>query len=104
MEHVKNIHGVKSKIYAIRVILSSIHTKEREYRAMKVADPSPVESKPPLQPSRGQARFAFSVLLVINILNYADRFVLPAILRRIQASPAQGGLGLTNFEADLICP
>ena len=69
---------------------------------MKVADPSPVESKPPLQPSRGQARFAFSVLLVINILNYADRFVLPAILRRIQASPAQGGLGLTNFEAGLI--
>jgi len=51
-------------------------------------------------PSVGQARFAFSVLFLINILNYADRYVLPAILPKI-ADPKQG-LGLTSFEQGLL--
>lgn len=51
-------------------------------------------------PSAGQARFAFSVLFLVNILNYADRYVLPAILPKI-ADPKQG-LGLTPFEQGLL--
>ncbi|HEY6539330.1 MAG TPA: hypothetical protein VIZ18_00255, partial [Ktedonobacteraceae bacterium] len=54
----------------------------------------------PRLPSVGQARFAFSVLFLINILNYADRYVLPAILPKI-ADPKQG-LGLTSFEQGLL--
>jgi MFS family permease len=53
-----------------------------------------------LKPTRSQAGFAFSVLLVINILNYADRYVLPAILPKI-ADPKQG-LGLTQFQQGLL--
>ena len=52
------------------------------------------------QPSIGQARFAFTVLFLINILNYADRYVLPAILPKI-ADPKLG-LGLTSFEQGLL--
>lgn len=52
------------------------------------------------QPSIGQARFAFSVLFLVNVLNYADRYVLPAILPKI-ADP-KGGLGLTSFEQGLL--
>ena len=52
------------------------------------------------RPSVGQARFAFSVLFLINILNYADRYVLPAILPKI-ADP-RGGLGLTTVEQGLL--
>jgi MFS transporter, Spinster family, sphingosine-1-phosphate transporter len=51
-------------------------------------------------PSAGQARFAFSILFIINILNYADRYVLPAILPKI-ADPKLG-LGLTSFEQGLL--
>ena len=51
-------------------------------------------------PSAGQARFAFSVLFLVNILNYADRYVLPAILPKI-ADPKLG-LGLTRFEQGLL--
>ena len=69
---------------------------------MKTVTPSPSTSKKSGQPTRGQARFAFTVLLIINILNYADRYVLPAILRKIQASPQLGGLGISDFEAGLI--
>ncbi len=36
------------------------------------------------QPGRGQARFAFIVLLIINILNYTDRSVLSTVLPAIQ--------------------
>lgn len=54
------------------------------------------------KPTRIQARLLFAVLLIINILNYADRYVLPAILRKIQAPPQLGGLGLTDFQAGLI--
>jgi MFS transporter, Spinster family, sphingosine-1-phosphate transporter len=51
-------------------------------------------------PSAGQARFAFSILFLVNILNYADRYVLPAILPKI-ADPKLG-LGLTRFEQGLL--
>src|SRR5258708_23664011 len=68
---------------------------------MKIATP-PSENKKAMQTTRAQARFTFTILLIINILNYADRYVLPAILRKIQASPQLGGLGLTDFQAGLI--
>ena len=55
-----------------------------------------------LKPSRGQAQFAFTILLIINILNYADRYVLPAVLPKIAADPQQGGLGLTPFQQGLL--
>lgn len=49
------------------------------------------------QPTKGQARFAFTILLIINILNYADRYVLSAVLPKIHAD-----LGLTSFEEGLL--
>jgi MFS family permease len=61
---------------------------------------SKTAAKRRLQPTRGQARFAFTILLIINVLNYADRYVLPAILPKI-ADPKQG-LGLTPFEQGLL--
>ena len=42
------------------------------------------ESRKPQRISRSQARFAFIVLLVINILNYVDRSVLAAVQTLIQ--------------------
>lgn len=48
-------------------------------------------------PTRGQARFAFTVLFIINILNYADRYVLSAILPKIH-----NDLGLTTVEEGLL--
>jgi MFS transporter, Spinster family, sphingosine-1-phosphate transporter len=59
-----------------------------------------VEAKKIRKPTRGQARFAFTILLIINVLNYADRYVLPAILPKI-ADPKQG-LGLSPFEQGLL--
>jgi|SRR6266566_3041293 len=49
------------------------------------------------RPSRSQARFAFSILFTINVLNYADRDVLPAILPK-----ARQDLGLTTIEEGLL--
>jgi MFS family permease len=49
------------------------------------------------QPTRGQARFAFTVLLIINVLNYADRYVLSAVLPKIHSD-----LGLTTLEEGLL--
>lgn len=57
-------------------------------------------TKHPFRPTRGQARFGFTILLIINVLNYADRYVLPAILPKI-ADPQQG-LGLSTFEQGLL--
>jgi MFS transporter, Spinster family, sphingosine-1-phosphate transporter len=51
----------------------------------------------PRRTSRGQARFAFTILFIINILNYADRYVLPAILPKIQHD-----LALNNTESGLL--
>ncbi len=69
---------------------------------MTTNTPATARGRSAIQPDRKQARFAFTVLLAINILNYADRYVLPAILRKLQASPQLGGLGLTDFQAGLI--
>lgn len=49
------------------------------------------------QPTRGQARFAFTILLIINILNYADRYVLSAVLPKIHAD-----LHLTSLQEGLL--
>lgn len=51
----------------------------------------------PKRQSRRQARLAFTILFIINILNYADRYVLPAILPKIQHD-----LGLNNTESGLL--
>jgi MFS family permease len=62
------------------------------------ASPSPVtKSKGTIQASRAQARFAFIVLLAINILNYADRSVLSAVLPKIQSD-----LHLDNTQLGLL--
>ncbi len=57
----------------------------------------PRRKQAPPRVSRGQARFAFTILFIINILNYADRYVLPAILPKIQQD-----LGLNNTELGLL--
>src|SRR6266516_1927099 len=53
------------------------------------------------KPTRGQARFAFSVLFLVNILNYADRYVLSAILPSIKhdfhLTDFHGGLLISSF-------
>ena len=50
-----------------------------------------------LQPARSQARFTFTILMIINILNYADRSVLSAIQTKIQID-----FGLSNTELGLL--
>jgi len=64
---------------------------------MPTAIPSKAGKKALVKPSRGQARFAFSILLIINILNYADRYILPAVLPKIQHD-----FGLTPFQEGLL--
>ncbi|MBA2285260.1 MAG: MFS transporter [Ktedonobacteraceae bacterium] len=65
---------------------------------MKTVTPSAAaRSKHPERPGKEQARFAFTVLLAINILNYADRYVLPAILPAVQKD-----LHINTFEAGLL--
>lgn len=61
---------------------------------MTTTAPPATKGKVPL---RGQARFAFTVLFIINVLNYADRYVLPAILPKVQKE-----LGLTLVEQGLL--
>jgi MFS family permease len=60
---------------------------------------TPLEKKDKIQfrPTVGQARFGFTILFIINVLNYADRYVLPAVLPKIQAD-----MGLTLFQEGLI--
>jgi MFS family permease len=48
-------------------------------------------------PTRRQAGFAFTVLLIINVLNYADRYVLSAVLPKIHED-----LHLTSIEEGLL--
>ncbi|GAC1401807.1 MAG: MFS transporter [Ktedonobacteraceae bacterium] len=48
----------------------------------------PIVDRESLKPTRQQARFAFTLLLIINILNYADRYVLSAVLPKIKADLA----------------
>src|SRR5215831_1163972 len=69
---------------------------------MATTIPDSPKSRVSARPSSGQARFAFTVLLIVNILNYADRYVLPAILSKIHQAPNLGGLGLTQGQLGLI--
>lgn len=57
----------------------------------------PAKDKRAEQISRGQARFAFIVLLTINILNYTDRYILSAVLPKIQVD-----LHLDNTQLGLL--
>ncbi len=59
--------------------------------------PEPATQKTAARTTAGQARFAFTILLIINILNYADRYILPAILPKVKHD-----LGLSGTEAGLI--
>jgi hypothetical protein len=45
------------------------------------------------RPGKGPARFAFIILFTINVLNYADRYVLPAVLPKVRQD-----LGLATIE------
>ncbi len=64
---------------------------------MKITTPLQAKDKLHFRPTRGQARFGFTILFIINVLNYADRFVLPAVLPKIQAE-----MGLTLTQAGLL--
>jgi MFS family permease len=64
---------------------------------MRTTAPLESKNKTRFRPTIGQARFAFTILFIINVLNYADRYVLPAILPKIQAD-----MGLTLFQEGLI--
>src|ERR1700694_6136681 len=69
---------------------------------MATVAPKPAKhSKVSSKPTRGQARFAFSVLFLVNILNYADRYVLSAILPSIKHdfhfTDFHGGLLISAF-------
>jgi MFS transporter, Spinster family, sphingosine-1-phosphate transporter len=48
-------------------------------------------------PTRRQSSFAFTILFTINLLNYADRYVLPAVLPKIGRD-----FQLTQFQAGLL--
>ncbi|HYT34133.1 MAG TPA: MFS transporter [Ktedonobacteraceae bacterium] len=52
-------------------------------------------------PTKRQSGFAFTVLFIVNILNYADRYVLSAVLPSIKQefnmSDFQGGLLISSF-------
>jgi MFS family permease len=64
---------------------------------MKITTPLEAREKHFIRPTRGQARFGFTILFIINVLNYADRYVLPAVLPKIQAD-----MGLTYTQAGLL--
>src|SRR6266705_6381837 len=64
---------------------------------MKITTLLESKDKTHFRPTRGQARFGFTILFIINVLNYADRFVLPAVLPKIQTD-----LGLTLTQAGLL--
>ena len=64
---------------------------------MATVAPAPEKKKSSLQPTRGQARFAFTVLLTVNILNYADRYVLSSVLPAIKKE-----FGMTDFQSGLL--
>src|SRR6187549_1801233 len=48
-------------------------------------------------------RTAILVLLtLLNLLNYIDRMIVAAVLVKVRAPVAEGGLDLTNFQAGLL--
>ena len=69
---------------------------------MTTVTPKPAKSnKIFTTPTKRQAGFAFAVLFIVNVLNYADRYVLSAILpsikREFNMSDFQGGLLISSF-------
>ncbi len=64
---------------------------------MSTVAPAPEKKKSSIRPTRGQARFAFTVLLTVNILNYADRYVLSSVLPAIKKE-----FGMTDFQSGLL--
>lgn len=40
-----------------------------------------------------------ALLTGLNFINYLDRFILAAVLPRVQEPVEKGGLGLNNFES-----
>ncbi|MEO8972501.1 MAG: MFS transporter [Ktedonobacteraceae bacterium] len=64
---------------------------------MTTVAPAPEKKKSSIRPTRGQARFAFAVLLTVNILNYADRYVLSSVLPAIKKE-----FGMTDFQSGLL--
>ena len=64
---------------------------------MKTTTPSESKDKTLFRPTSRQAWFGFTILFIINVLNYADRFVLPAVLPKIRAD-----MGLTLTQAGLL--
>ncbi|GAC1634044.1 MAG: MFS transporter [Ktedonobacteraceae bacterium] len=65
---------------------------------MTTVAPEPLKSsQTSLKPTRSQAGFAFTILLIVNILNYADRYVLSAVLPSIKHD-----FNLTDFEGGLL--
>jgi MFS family permease len=59
--------------------------------------PSALKEKSALQLTRSQARFAFIVLFIINVLNYTDRYILSAVAPQIQTD-----LHLNNTDLGLL--
>ncbi len=49
------------------------------------------------RPTKGQSRFAFTILFTINVLNYADRYVLSAVMPKVKYE-----FGLTDFHGGLL--
>jgi MFS family permease len=64
---------------------------------MTTTAPEQASPKTTSRPSRGEARLAFIILFSINILNYTDRFVLPAVLPKIREE-----FGLTTGQQGLL--
>src|SRR5436305_3089396 len=69
---------------------------------MATVTPKPLQrDKKFITPTMRQAGFAFTVLFIVNVLNYADRYVLSAILPSIKhefnMSDFQGGLLISSF-------
>lgn len=64
---------------------------------MKATDSPPVEQKKSAQPTRAQARFAFTILLIINVLNYIDRSIFSSVQTVIQVD-----FHLTDTELGLL--
>ena len=69
---------------------------------MTTVSPKPTKlNKVFTAPTKRQAGFAFAVLFIVNVLNYADRYVLSAILpsikREFNMSDFQGGLLISSF-------
>src|SRR2546421_4905979 len=69
---------------------------------MATVAPKPAKRrKASSRPTRGQANFAFSVLFLVNVLNYADRYVLSAVFPNIKhdfhLTDFVGGLLISSF-------